>query len=75
MIVKDEAASIAGTIKSVKGSVDRYCILDTGSKDDTIKLIQSSFEGIPGKVESSTVISCRCIKNLLLTFQQHEIVF
>lgn len=50
MIVKNEAASIAQTIESVKEWVDRYCILDTGSTDNTVQLIQSSFGSVPGKV-------------------------
>jgi hypothetical protein len=33
VIFKNEAASIAETIKSVKPYVDRYTILDTGSTD------------------------------------------
>ena len=74
MIVKDEAALITGTINSVKGSVDRYCILDTGSKDDTINLIQRAFQGIPGKVGLANVIHSRCIKNPLWIFQQLGIV-
>ena len=73
MIVKDEAASITGTINSVKGSVDRYCILDTGSKDDTVNLIQRAFEGIPGKVGNLHMIHSRYIKNRLWIFQQQEI--
>ena len=50
MIVKNEAASIVQTIESVKEWVDRYCILDTGSTDNTVQLIQSSFQSVPGKV-------------------------
>lgn len=35
MIVKDEAESLAATLASVRGLVDRVVILDTGSTDDT----------------------------------------
>ena len=44
MIVKDEAASIQKTVLSVKGIVDRYCILDTGSTDNTTALIKEALE-------------------------------
>ena len=50
MIVKNEAQSIAGTIRSVLGVVDRYCILDTGSEDNTVALITSTFGTTPGRV-------------------------
>ena len=50
MIVKNEAVSIKRTILSVKGIVDRYTILDTGSTDDTVALIKSEFGDTPGEV-------------------------
>ncbi|KAK8797797.1 hypothetical protein WA171_005328, partial [Blastocystis sp. BT1] len=72
MIVKDEAASITGTINSVKGSVDRYCILDTGSKDDTINLIQRAFQGIPGKVYQEPFVDFSTTRNRVLELAGKE---
>lgn len=50
MIVKNEAPSIAQTIASVRDVVDRYTILDTGSTDDTIKIIREAFGTTPGDI-------------------------
>jgi glycosyltransferase involved in cell wall biosynthesis len=40
MIVKNESKIIRRLIDSVAGIIDAYCICDTGSTDDTIKIIQ-----------------------------------
>ena len=56
MIVKNEAGSIAQTIESVKGCVDRYCILDTGSTDNTVQLIRESFGSTPGQVGGEALV-------------------
>jgi glycosyltransferase involved in cell wall biosynthesis len=40
MIVKDEESTIIRCLESVKFIVDEYCILDTGSTDRTVELIE-----------------------------------
>lgn len=52
MIVKDESAVIRECLESVSPFIDAYCIVDTGSSDDTIAIIKSFFaeKGIPGEV-------------------------
>ena len=52
MIVKNESKIITRLFDSVSSIIDSYCICDTGSTDDTIKVIQKYFENknIPGKV-------------------------
>lgn len=52
MIVKDEAAIIERCLASVLPIVDRYEICDTGSRDNTISIIERFFaeHGIPGEV-------------------------
>ena len=52
MIVKDEAPIIRECFDSVVSHIDAYCIVDTGSSDDTIEVIRSYFseKGIPGIV-------------------------
>jgi len=52
MIVKNESKIITRLFKSVLPIIDCYCICDTGSTDDTIKIITDFFsnKGIPGKV-------------------------
>lgn len=66
MIVKDEAASISQTIDSVKGIVDRYCILDTGSSDNTVELIKRSFGSTPGHIYTEPFVDFASTRNRVL---------
>ena len=52
MIVKNESKIITRLFDSVLPIIDSYCICDTGSTDDTIRIISEYFEskGIPGKI-------------------------
>ena len=48
MIVKNESAVITKCLASVKGIIDYWVIVDTGSTDGTQKLIKDFMRGIPG---------------------------
>ena len=52
MIVKNESKIIGRLLESVLPIIDCYCICDTGSTDNTIKIITDFFEKhkIPGKI-------------------------
>jgi tetratricopeptide (TPR) repeat protein len=52
MIVKNESKIITRLFNSVLPIIDCYCICDTGSNDDTVKIISEYFatKNIPGKV-------------------------
>ena len=50
MIVKNEAHCIARCLASARKLIDYYVIVDTGSSDDTKKVIQEALEGIPGEI-------------------------
>lgn len=50
MIVKDERAVIARCLESVKGWIDYWVIVDTGSTDGTQHLIQDCLKDIPGEL-------------------------
>lgn len=52
MIVKNESKIITRLLESVLSIIDSYCICDTGSIDDTIKIITDFFNqhNIPGKI-------------------------
>ena len=48
MIVRDEAAIIDRCLESVRGLIDTWVIVDTGSLDDTPRRIETVLRGIPG---------------------------
>lgn len=52
MIVKDEAHIIHESLSATLPLIDTYCIVDTGSSDNTIQIIKSFYEerGIQGEV-------------------------
>ena len=52
MIVKNEGKIIERLLDSVVNLIDSFCIIDTGSEDDTIQKIINYFKGkpIPGKL-------------------------
>lgn len=52
MIVKNEGAIIAETLKHVRPFIDAYAIMDTGSTDNTISEIERALHGLPGRVGS-----------------------
>lgn len=48
MIVKNEAHVIERCLASAKPLIDRWCIVDTGSSDDTITKIRNFMQDMPG---------------------------
>ncbi len=50
MIVKNEKDVIARCLDSVKGVIDYWVIVDTGSNDGTQKIIKKHLKGIPGEL-------------------------
>lgn len=49
-IVRNEAPVIERCLRSVKGFIDRWVIVDTGSTDGTQALIRECLQGIPGEL-------------------------
>lgn len=49
-IVKQEAKIIARLIHSCKSVIDYWVIIDTGSTDDTMKIISQELDGVPGEL-------------------------
>lgn len=66
MIVKDEARTIARTLRSAKPFVDRWVIVDTGSTDDTREIIQREMEGVPGELSEAPFVDFETTRNLAL---------
>lgn len=52
MIVKNESRIITRLLDSCSHVIDSYCIVDTGSTDNTVEIIEAYFreKGIPGRV-------------------------
>lgn len=50
MIVKDESKVIRRCLESVRGFIDGWLIVDTGSKDDTKNIIKETLKDIPGEL-------------------------
>jgi glycosyltransferase involved in cell wall biosynthesis len=56
MIVKNESHIVHEALESTVGIIDTFCILDTGSTDNTVKIIRDFYEkaGIDGTVHEGT---------------------
>jgi tetratricopeptide (TPR) repeat protein len=52
MIVKNESQIISRAIDSVIDIIDSWCIIDTGSSDNTIQIIKEKLSHLPGEVIS-----------------------
>ena len=50
MIVKNEASQLPRCFSTIKDHIDSWCIVDTGSTDDTIKVIKEELKDIPGQL-------------------------
>ncbi|RFF29561.1 glycosyltransferase [Wenzhouxiangella sediminis] len=50
MIVRDEAHVIERCLKSVRPLITRWCIVDTGSADDTAQIIEQALADLPGEL-------------------------
>lgn len=48
MIVKDEAEVIARCLRSTMPHINSWCIVDTGSSDNTEEIVLRTLQGIPG---------------------------
>jgi len=53
MIVKDEEKVVKRALNSIKSIIDYWVIIDTGSKDSTISIIQEELKSIPGELHNS----------------------
>jgi glycosyltransferase involved in cell wall biosynthesis len=62
MIVKNEAHIILEALTSLVSIVDTYCIVDTGSTDDTIAVIKRFYaaRGVVGTVVEHCFATCDC---------------
>jgi len=63
MIVKDEEATIARTLRSVKPFIDRWVIVDTGSTDATREIIRQEMAGVPGELHDKPFVDFSTTRN------------
>src|ERR1019366_5201808 len=57
MIVRDEAGRVGRALRSVRGSVDSWLVIDTGSTDGTVEEIGSETEGWRGNLLKRSWVS------------------
>jgi glycosyltransferase involved in cell wall biosynthesis len=80
MIARDEEKTIAKAICSVKEIVDEIVVVDTGSKDDTIRIAESLGAKVFGFTwnhdfsEARNFAKSRCIKDWILVLDADEII-
>jgi glycosyltransferase involved in cell wall biosynthesis len=64
MIIKNEGPLLGRLFDSVKGFVKEYCIVDTGSTDQTINVLKSM--DIPGTIFEEAFVDFGTTRNVLL---------
>jgi len=73
MIVKNESKIITRLLNSVINIIDCYCICDTGSTDDTIKVIRDFFKdaNIDGKIVECPFKNFSYNRNILIEYSNN----
>lgn len=66
MILKNEARTIGRTLASVRGCVDRWCILDTGSTDGTQAIVREAMGDVPGELHEGPFVDFATTRNRAL---------
>lgn len=64
MIIKNEGPLLPRLFKSIRGFVAEYCIVDTGSTDDTIEVLTSM--EMPGTIYEEAFVDFGTTRNILL---------
>ena len=72
MIVKNEAHVIERCLKSTLPLIDRWCIVDTGSTDDTEARIRATLAGVPGSLHARPWKNFGHNRNEALQLAAHE---
>lgn len=64
MIIKNEGPILPRLFDSVRGFVSEYCVMDTGSTDDTVDVLRSI--DVPGQVLHGPFINFAQARNLMI---------
>lgn len=66
MIVKNSGSDLAPMLRSVKPFVDSWTILDTGSSDNTTKVIEDEMKGVSGTLHQEPFVDFSTSRNRAL---------
>lgn len=75
MIVKDEVHGVARTLGSVRGQIDHWTILDTGSTDGTQQVVRDALSGIPGTLAEEAFVDFATSRNRALDLHGETTAF
>jgi glycosyltransferase involved in cell wall biosynthesis len=64
MIIKNEGPILPRLFESVRGFVSEYCVVDTGSTDDTIDVLKSM--DMPGVVLEEPFVDFATTRNYMI---------
>lgn len=64
MIIKNEGPLLPRLFESIRGFVAEYCIVDTGSTDDTMEVLKSM--DMPGTIYEEAFVDFGTTRNVLL---------
>lgn len=72
MIVKNEEHVLPRCLSALKPYIDAWCIMDTGSEDSTIQVINEQLDGIPGKLVEEPFESFRYNRTKVMQIAREE---
>lgn len=74
LIVKDEAPVIKRCLLALKPWVTSWCIVDTGSTDNTMEIIRSTMDGVPGELHQREAVREEESGNLNFSHHRTEVM-
>jgi ABC-type antimicrobial peptide transport system ATPase subunit len=63
MIIKDSGEPLKKTLETIKPYIDSWCILDTGSVDESKKIVKDILSNIPGKLYEENFVDFATSRN------------
>ena len=72
MMVKNEEAVVARALESVKGLIDSWIVVDTGSTDHTVNVVREALAGLPGFLHHEPWVNFSHNRNQVLRFAESQ---